>query len=218
VVVSGEFFEPPPPPPEPPRRATPLPPWVGPPSGSLPGVVGLELMLARTVAVALYVTYVVAYASGFELDLLAIGDPTAFDALDPFSMGRHRGLHAALEEGTLRFGVQFADGAKATNVGGSRPPSFEDQPAGPVLTFHGGSGGGTRWSQQFWVWPLPPPGPLALVCEWPAVSIPLTRHEIDAQLVLDAAGRAEEIFAARPDAASVQTVMTAAERPDASRR
>jgi len=32
------------------------------------------------------------------------------------------------------------------------------------------------------------------VCEWPAASIPLTRHEIEAQVVLDAAARAQEIF------------------------
>jgi hypothetical protein len=35
---------------------------------------------------------------------------------------------------------------------------------------------------------------LALVCEWPAAGIPLTRHEIDARLILDAAARAEVIF------------------------
>jgi hypothetical protein len=38
-----------------------------------------------------------------------------------------------------------------------------------------------------------------VVCEWSAVSIPLTRHEIDAQLILDAAGRAQEIFAPGPE-------------------
>jgi hypothetical protein len=46
-----------------------------------------------------------------------------------------------------------------------------------------------------WVWPLPPAGRLALVCEWPAAGILLTRHEIDAQLILDAASRAQRLFA-----------------------
>ena len=169
-------------------------------------------------AVAVCVTRVVAYASGFELDVLTISDPTAGEELDPFFMARRRGPRGGLEEGSLRFGVQFSDGAKATNVGGPRPPRLEDQPAGPVLTSHGGGGGGSRWSQQFWVWPLPPPGPLAFVCEWTAVSIPLTRHEIDAQLILDAAERAQEIFAPGAEGAvgwRSYAPLTSVVRPDA---
>ena len=61
-----------------------------------------------------------------------------------------------------------------------------------------GGGGGGRWRQSYWVWPLPPSGPLAFVCEWSAASIPVTRREIDAQLVLDAAERAQQIFEAGP--------------------
>ena len=44
------------------------------------------------------------------------------------------------------------------------------------------------------MWPLPPAGHLAFVCEWPAAEIPLTRQEIDAQLVLDAASHAQALF------------------------
>jgi hypothetical protein len=33
-----------------------------------------------------------------------------------------------------------------------------------------------------------------LVCEWPAMGIPLTRSELDAQPILDAATRAQVIF------------------------
>jgi hypothetical protein len=58
----------------------------------------------------------------------------------------------------------------------------------------GGGGGGGDWRQSEWVWPLPPPGPLAFVCEWPAAGIPLSRSEINAQMILDAARRAEVIF------------------------
>jgi hypothetical protein len=160
----------------------------------LPGIVGLELVLARTPTVAVCVSLVGAHASGFELDVLVLSDPGADEDVDPFFMQRRRGPRDT-DEGSLRFGVQFADGRKATNIGSPRPPRRDEQPEGPVLTPRGGGGGGTRWSQQFWVWPLPPPGSLALVCEWPALSIPLTRHEIDAQSILDAAGRAQEIFA-----------------------
>src|SRR5205085_6825429 len=41
---------------------------------------------------------------------------------------------------------------------------------------------------------LPPSGQLSVVCEWPAAGIPLVRHSVDAQLILDAAERARTIF------------------------
>lgn len=36
--------------------------------------------------------------------------------------------------------------------------------------------------------------PSFLVCEWPAMDIPLTRSELDAQTIRDAASRAQVIF------------------------
>jgi hypothetical protein len=38
-----------------------------------------------------------------------------------------------------------------------------------------------------WVWPLPPPAPFDLVCEWPGLGIPLTRHAIDGAAIRTAA-------------------------------
>jgi hypothetical protein len=89
--------------------------------------------------------------------------------------------------------VQFADGRRATNIGG------HDRPVqGPVMwPLRGGGGGGageSRFHQGYWISPLPPSGPVTVVCEWPAVGIPLVRHEVDAQLILDAAERARTIF------------------------
>jgi hypothetical protein len=41
---------------------------------------------------------------------------------------------------------------------------------------------------------MPPSGPVVVVCEWPGGGISLTRHELDAQLILDAADRARALF------------------------
>ena len=86
----------------------------------------------------------------------------------------------------LRICVQFADGRTATNIGG------HDRPVGgpgmwPLRGGGGGGGGESRFHQGYWISPLPPPGPVNLVCEWPAVEIPVMRQEIDAQLIRDAA-------------------------------
>jgi hypothetical protein len=48
---------------------------------------------------------------------------------------------------------------------------------------------------EHWVWPLPPPGPFAFVCAWPARGIAESRAEIDAGSILEAAGRALTLWA-----------------------
>jgi hypothetical protein len=193
LVELSEFFEPPARSdiPEPTRYRT--PPWVAAPSGTLPGVVALERILTQTDKVAVCITRLGAYPVGFELDLVTMsaGDQ---DDLDPLMFHHHR-MHrggADIPPELLRFGVQFSDGSKATNTGGFHHDCCP--PAGPVMHFGGGEGGGGSWRQTQWIWPLPPPGMLTLVCEWPAMGIPVTSSEIDAQLILDAATRAQVIF------------------------
>jgi hypothetical protein len=44
----------------------------------------------------------------------------------------------------------------------------EAEPEGPVPSQGGGGGSDDYWESSFWLWPLPPPGPLAFVVEWPA--------------------------------------------------
>jgi hypothetical protein len=185
----SDFFEPPPPPPEPePYRQ---PPWVGPPSNVLGVAVPLRLLLARTADVAVAVVDATAYPTGLEFrvmvrrrerDRLAFDDPLGFHGL-------HRG---ELAPDVLRFGVQLSDGSKATSLDGFPPARVE--PPGPVLMRRGGGGGGGQWDLGFWLYPLPPPGPLAFVCEWPSESIGLTRQEIDADVIRAAADRAEVLW------------------------
>lgn len=168
------------------------------PGGSLPGVVAVELLVARNERAAVAVTKLGAYPVGFEFDLLVLVREEDYEELDPMlhgpihRPGRRRG-EAARE--MLRFGVEFADGARVTNTIGREHWQWDEPPAAPVLRTGGGHSGGGEWNARMWVWPLPPPGPLAFVCEWPAAGIELARVEIDAQLVIDAAGRAQEIFA-----------------------
>ena len=43
---------------------------------------------------------------------------------------------------------------------------------------------------SYWVWPLPPSGPVTFVCEWPAYDIAETRVTVEAALIIEAAERA----------------------------
>jgi hypothetical protein len=162
-----------------------------------------ELLLARSERGAVYVDYVDAYPEGFELAIRA-STSVAYHELGregddsgPDVFGRHwptAGVRRdVLPPQLLRIGVQFADGRTATNIGGHDRPV-----AGPTmwpLSGAGGGGGGeSRFRQGYWISPLPPPGRVDLVCEWPALDIPVARQEIDAQTILDAAETARAMF------------------------
>ncbi|MGH2928694.1 MAG: hypothetical protein ACRDL8_10880, partial [Solirubrobacteraceae bacterium] len=83
-----------------------------------------------------------------------------------------------------------------SNVGGRR--HREGEPESPVLNGRGGGGSTSSWHQRFWLWPLPPPGPLGFVCEWPAAGLTRSRVDIDAQSVIDASARAQVVFPDQP--------------------
>lgn len=189
--MSDDSFEPPA---DVPTSAPVPPPWAAPPYGILPGAVALEVVLGASERAAAYIGRCVAYPAGFELDVRVMLAPGS-EGLDPSLDGiyeRPDGSDNAAE--MLRLSIEFPDGRALTNMGASRPRRWSDEPEGPVLWGMGGGGGGGHFQQDFWVWPLPPAGPIRLDCEWPAAGIALTRAEIDGQLLLDAAGRARPML------------------------
>lgn len=156
----------------------------------------------------------VCYPSGFEFHL-ALRTSRPFHG-PPMPLGGPQVVRAGSTRGdtgdALRFGIAFADGRKATNLGprpfgpgcgvgaaataasgrqqGQAPP----EPEAPLLTAHGGSGSDGRWDQSCWVWGLPPEGPMGVVVEWPAEGIEETRVDIDSALLREAASRAEIVW------------------------
>jgi len=59
-----------------------MPPWFGAPRSTLPGVVAVERILAQTDKVAVCVTRLAAYPTGFEFDVLTMSADDQ-DDLDP---------------------------------------------------------------------------------------------------------------------------------------
>ena len=185
--MNDDFFGPPPPP-RPPRPDVRPPEWSGPPDNELGVVLSLNLELARTSDVAVAIPELVAYSTG-----------SWFTVAIRHRLPVHRGtgstlpFHPAEEPGGIRLGLQFADGSKATTQ--SPPPRspVEKPPAPPFLMMRS-AGGGRRFDAHFWLWPLPPPGQLAFVVDWRAQGLALTKREMDAQSILDAAARVEQLW------------------------
>jgi hypothetical protein len=165
--------------------------------------VGVRLVLVQTEKLVIAIVGMTAFPTGLRFNVLMLSQD---DALDEVLMTAMRGFHPGMprevdEQGqfqpwVFRLGVEFADGRRATNVGVRMGPLLdeESEPEGPLLHDHGGGGGGGHWSRQCWLWPLPPPGRLAFVCEWPALGVAETRIETDATPILAAADQSVELW------------------------
>jgi hypothetical protein len=164
------------------------PPWLRPPEAVLPGIVPVELLLARTDTHAVLAVDLLAYPTGLDFALVTRRHPG--QPRERHRRGQLRGDGLFGDRG-LRFEIWFADGQVMSNHPRYRPGNLEGEaPDQPVLYEVVGSGEQDGWRLQQWLWGLPPPGPLVFVCEWPACQIPESRVEIDAALVLEAASRA----------------------------
>ena len=191
------FFDNLPPPPRPPEPETEArqPAWFK-PEAALAGVVDRELLLAHTADTAVAVIGLLAYPNGFQFTLSAVlREPDRRHRL--FEPMHRLGIYddEPLPPEFLRVGLRLADGTTLTNLDRRWPPyPFDAEPDGPLMTQQGGGGGGRRYDQEYWVWPLPPPGPITFVCAWPARDVPESRAELDAGLILTAASRAVPLW------------------------
>jgi hypothetical protein len=160
---------------------------MGPSGGAVPGVVPAEGVIARTDDIAIALGCLLVYPAGFEFDVSA-------DLKDERSELGHlqfdRDPHG--ESDRLRLGFEFADGTRVTNMGEDWGGRLDSTSSSLCEKRSSRSGGHSRYS--FWLSPLPPPGALEIVCEWPAAGVPLTRYELDAAAIIAAASRAQTIF------------------------
>ena len=194
------FFGPPPPPePQAPREP---PAWAGPPRGVLGRRLPDQILLARSESVAVAIDRITAFPNGFEVvlagvpnpELLSSGGRPLFDLLrtDPIPPPNVQTEEVPPE--VFRFGMQFADGSKATSL--DRRPTRESEPDGPVLLGTSRGWSVERWSAHYWCWPLPPPGSMRFVCEWPAAGIELTAVEFDGRRLRDAGAELRPLWGA----------------------
>jgi len=76
-------------------------------------------------------------------------------------------------------GAQFADGRRSmtSDRNGMPAPNDLDGEQAVVLAF--GNSSGNTYDVTLWMSPLPPPGPVTIVCRWPELDIDETKVTLD---------------------------------------
>ncbi|MFJ4170011.1 hypothetical protein ACIPY3_10900 [Paenarthrobacter sp. NPDC089714] len=181
------FFEDFPVPTPPQRSRSPRfvpPPWTGAPRDELPGIVHIGKFLHVSPTRVIAVKSAEVYSTGCSFDLTwvvrrAEESDEDWDALNGvfFQHGLRPRPGQDLMGALLLFGVELPDGSKAI-AGTPGPSGYFDpsaQPEAPVLTLSGGGGSGgdeeLTGTGSLWLWPLPEPGDIRLVAQWPHLGI-----------------------------------------------
>jgi hypothetical protein len=170
---------------------------VVPPANVLGELVTDRIVVWRSPALVLSIDHLRAYPEGFEF---RIGVRSRF-SLDPTPVGRllthsarFPGRDVRVVEHELRLGLEFSDAVRLTNLSPVIGAGLDGPPPAPLLVRRGGGGFGGRWDDHYWVWGLPPDGPLTLVLESPAHEVPATSVTVDGTEVRAAARRAETLW------------------------
>ena len=186
------FFDVPVPPPEPDPPRQPTPPWLGPPRGLLPGLSAQRAILFRDDKAILLVDHFRVYPTGLSFSLRVILKERKENHREPWGQQFGR-LPYPLPDDFLRFGIQFADGWKWTNLlPDMRRPKQE--PERHVITNRGTHGGDDSWKTDYWLWQLPTEGPLTFVASWPAYGVAEARATVDGAELRRCAKAAEVIW------------------------
>jgi hypothetical protein len=163
-------------------------PQSGPPSDEVGMFAQSSFLIARTSEVVVAVRGVIAYSDGLHITVVV------FFA----DLSRIEDLAYSLQEysrspGRFRFGVSFADGRVATS--GQRDAPDVEQDSASQLKLLSSSHQGLVWTGEYWLWPLPPPGPMVVGCRWPDRAIPETRMQIHSAPLLRAAALSQSVWA-----------------------
>ncbi len=175
--------------------------WVrrtSPPENEIPASAGLTALVVRSDDVAVAITGVEVYSTGFRFTLAVrvprprpeVGRGGLFSLVDGHM---HGGGVAA--ESHLLLGLEYPDGRRASTLEdaratGPRSSSLDEL----VLVSEGGSGDDTRVDQRYWVAPLPPHGPVAFIVSWPAFGVTESRTELDGGAIRGAASRSVTLW------------------------
>ena len=157
------------------------------PENEAPVAVPVSAVLARTATVAVTLGGVQVFTTGVRFTVGLRCRPEALDPLEGRNIGDLLWRHDRRAE-QLLFGVELADGRRASNVPGEAHPFGQPGDRDALVLSPGGGGGGQLVADQdWWMSPLPPAGPLRLVVRCDLLGLPETVTELDGAAVRAAA-------------------------------
>ena len=162
-------------------------PQSGPPGDEIGMLAVSSFVLARTAEVVVAVRGITAYSDGLHLAVVVIFADHV----------RSEDLAYSLQEfsrspGRFRVGVSFSDGRTATS--GQRDAPDVEKAGRAQLKLLGSGEQGLMWNGEYWLWPLPTPGPLVVGCRWPDRGIAETLVQIDSEPLLTAAAQSQSVW------------------------
>ncbi len=147
-------------------------PWFGPPGDEVGVPVHTRVVLASQPRLFIAVTDCVAYSSGFSI---AIAIRSKDNLHDP----------------GVQIGVRFSDGQAALAEG--LIGDLDNQP-GPFISLQAGSGGGGTANFNYFIWPLPPDGPVMITCKWPARGLQAAGKELNGAAIRAAGLKSHSVW------------------------
>lgn len=167
------------------------------PENEVPASVAIDAVLARTEDLVVFMSGARVFSNGVDLTLEV--RLRQVDASGRHVLGAAVHGHGPGSGDRLLFGVEFADGRRASTLGRDLRPPTEDTEDEPRL-WPGGGGGGSRSMQlQLFLSPLPPPGDFTVVCAWPDRDLPETTTVLSADQLLEAASRVRVLWPWEPE-------------------
>ncbi|MBK5305949.1 MAG: hypothetical protein JJD92_04595 [Frankiaceae bacterium] len=162
-------------------------PQSGPPADEIGMLALSSFQLARTAEVVVAVRGITAYSDGLHIAVVVIFADHA----------RSEDIAYSLQEfsrspGRFRFGLVFSDGRTATS--GQRDAPDVEVAGVAQLKMLGAAQQGLMWNGEYWLWPLPTPGPLVVGCRWPDRGIAETLVQIDPAPLLGAAALSRSVW------------------------
>ncbi len=167
------------------------------PENEAPVTVPANMVLARGPHAAVLLTFVLAYSTGTELGVSI--------RVWPRTGRRTKPLHQLIagmgpdEPDVNReflLGVQYADGRRTMTSGWRRMPTPAVEDGEQALSLVQGMSGGSdnTYDLRFWLSPLPPPGPVTVVCRFPEFGIDETQVVLDGTAIAAAGRDAVELW------------------------
>ncbi len=155
---------------------------MGAPEGWLGGFVPTRIVLVANAQLLVTLGPMEAYATGVSIELQIT----------------HRQPHHRFRgddvNGGMQLGVAYGDGSKWQSLDERWPSPGEKSPPSPMMWSMGGGGSDRQQSSRYWLWPLPPPGPVTFALAWPELGVEETTTEIEGAVFRAAAEEAQKLW------------------------